>query len=216
MIMNKRFAIFDMDGTLVDSMGYWKSLGDEYLTSKVVRHNATDILKRTEAMSMLESATLFIKEFGITGTPESVAEEMNDLMNHHYLTDIPLKPGVQQYLDTLRHHKVRMCVASATAGELIRSCLNRLGVADYFDFMLSCETIGISKEQPDIFYACAKQFGAAPEDIAVYEDALYAASTAKKAGFHVIGIYDTVSDHRWEKLKELADEIIPDWETAQL
>ena len=107
-----------------------------------------------------------------------------------------------------------MCVASATAEELMDACLTRLGVAHYFSFLLSCETVGAGKTHPDVFWESAKRLGAEPANIAVYEDALYAAKTAKHAGFYTIAVRDNSNQPHWETLTALADEAIPDWQSA--
>ena len=176
--MDKKYAIFDMDGTLVDSMVYWRNLAKEYLNQKGISNIPDTILEKISPMTMTESAALFIEEFGIDGTPEAVTNEMNDLMDTHYYKDIPLKKGVKEYLKGLHDAGVSMCVASATAIPLVEACLTRLGIRDCFSFVLSCETIGVGKSRPDIYYAAADRFGALPEETAVYEDALFAAEPA--------------------------------------
>jgi len=212
--MDKRFAIFDMDGTLVDSMAYWKNLAAEFLERKGIQSVSADILERIKPMTMSESAALFIQEYGLSGTAESVAAEMNAMMDEHYRNDIPLKPGVQEYLEALHRKGAAMCVASATAEELMAACLSRLGVSPYFSFLLSCETVGAGKNRPDVYWASAKRLGAEPAEIAVYEDALYAAETAKSAGFYTVAVRDDSNRPHWEALTALADETILDWKTA--
>lgn len=209
--MNKKYAIFDMDGTLIDSMVYWKHLATEYLERKGVKEIPDDLQERIKPMTMTESAALFVEEFGVDGTPDNVAAEMNAMMDEHYRKDIPLKKGVHEYLKNLHESGVKMCVASATAEPLMRSCLERLDVADYFEFLLSCEEVGAGKNKPDVYFAAAKRLGAEPGDIAVYEDALYAAETAKNVAFYVVGVYDESADAHWNEMKALADETIREW-----
>lgn len=205
--MDKSFAIFDMDGTLIDSMPYWGTLGAEYLGRRGAQMT-DDLRQRIKPMTMTESAALFIREFDLPGTPESVAAEMNDMMDAHYRADIPLKPGVKEYLVSLRKKGVTLCVASATAEHLMERCLTRLGVRENFEFLLSCESVGAGKDRPDVYFTAARRLGAGAGECAVYEDAIYAAKTAKEAGFYVVGVYDESADKRWAELSALADETI--------
>ena len=209
--MDKKFAIFDMDGTLIDSMGFWKNLATEYLTARGVTEIPAKILERIKPMTMSESAALFQQEFGLTGDVEA---EMNAMMDEHYRKDIPLKPGVREYLENLHCQGVRMCVASATAEHLMESCLTRLDVRQYFEFLLSCETVGAGKRSPLVYQESARRLGTVPGEIAVYEDALYAVQTAKAAGFHVVGVYDDSAADSWQAIEQESDEVILNWEEA--
>lgn len=211
MKMEQQFAIFDMDGTLVDSMGYWQELGREYLRSKGVTEGVEDVLDRMKPMTMTETGALFIETFGLPGTPESVAKEITEVMAEHYRADVPVKEGVKAYLEEQKRRGIRMCIASATAEELVDLCLRRLGLRDYFEFLLSCVTIGHGKTRPDVYLAAMERLGTARENVKIYEDAKYAVRTAKDAGFHVVGVYDHNSDAYWEEIRGMADEIILDW-----
>ena len=209
--MDKPFAIFDMDGTLIDSMTFWENLAAEYLTSKGIREIPAEILEQIQPMTISESTALFQKAFGLTGDPE---DEMNAMMDAHYRNDIPLKPGVLKYIQMLQRRGVRMCVASATAEQLMESCLTRLGVRDYFEFLLSCETVGVGKRSPLVYHESARRLNASPAEIAVYEDALYAVQTAKAAGYYVVGVYDHSAAENWSAFAQEADELILNWEDA--
>lgn len=209
--MDKKFAIFDLDGTLVDSMPYWKNLSPEYLHSKGIEEIPRDILEKITPMTVKESSCFFVEQFGLDATPETVADEIHDMMAGHYLEDIPLREGVGEYLEELSRQGVRMCVASATVERLIDACLERLGVRHYFEFTLSCDTVGAGKKSPLVYHTAARRLGSAPQETAVYEDSFFAATTAKNAGFYLCGVYDPVSDASWEKLRAISDEEIARW-----
>ncbi len=202
-----------MDGTLIDSMGYWQRLASEYLFSRGVTpaQIPADLPERIKAVTVTGAAALFIDLFGFSGTPESIAAEINALMDEHYRRDIPLKPGVKEYLASLRQRGVQMCVASATAAPLMEACLTRLGVRQEFAFLLSCEEVGAGKNSPEVYLQSAARLGCVPAEAAVFEDALFAAQTAKKAGFYVVGVYDETAKDSWEDISRLADETILHW-----
>lgn len=203
-----KYAIFDMDGTLVDSMKYWKGLAAEYLHSKGIKDLPVDLNEKIKPMTMTESAAMFIDEFGIKGTVQDVEDEMNHMMDAHYINDVGLKEGVKDYLDNLKRAGVHMCVASATAEELVVKCLSRLGVYEYFEFAVSCDSAGAGKNSPAVYEMATKKLGASRKETVVYEDAFYAVKTAKNAGFYVIGVYDENSRERWDKIKKIADGTI--------
>ncbi len=210
--MNKKYAIFDMDGTIVDSMGYWKELAVEFLHSKGIFDISEELLIKIRPMTMTESSTVFINEFNLPLTVPEVISEMNRIMTEHYYHDIELKNGIVSYLDIMKSRGVHMCVASATPKPLIEACLKRLEVSDYFDFIISCDEVGAGKGSPAVYYACGDRFGnIKAEDIAVFEDAIFAGRTAKIANFYLVGIYDEISSDTWNELSEISDEIITDW-----
>ncbi|MBQ8217432.1 MAG: HAD family phosphatase [Oscillospiraceae bacterium] len=209
--MDKNFAIFDMDGTLVDSMPYWKNLSPEYLHSKGISDIPKDILEKITPMTVKESSHFFVEQFHLDATPETVADEIHAMMGIHYIEDIPIREGVQEYLEKLKSRGVKMCVASATVERLMDACLERLGVRHYFEFTLSCDTVGAGKNSPLVYLTAAERLGAKPEETAVYEDSCFAAATAKNAGFYLCGVYDPVSDAHWEELKALSHEVIAHW-----
>ena len=204
--MDKSFAIFDMDGTLVDSMGRWDDVLVEYLQDRGVSPVPDELLQQTASMTMMETLTLVIRRFGLDDTPEMAQKALQDIMEGHYRQDIELKPGVAELLAALDRRGVRMCVVSATPEPLIELCLTRLGVRKYFQFVLSCDSVGAGKDRPDIYYTAAERLGAAPEDAAVFEDSLSAVQTAKGAGFYVVGVWDEAETSRWETIRRLADE----------
>lgn len=211
--MDKRFCIFDMDGTLVDSMPFWDALAADYLEQHGL-HPTAEQLDAIDPLTMPETAAYFMEAFSIPGPPERIIREMEGVMEVHYRTDVPLKPGVREYLERLKARGARLCVATATAGPLARACLERLGVDKLFNFVLSCETLGVGKTRPDIFLEAARRLGAPPGEIAVFEDAPYAARTARAAGFYTVAVADAAFAGDWDTLSALAHETITDWRKA--
>ena len=210
--MQHKYCIFDMDGTLVDSMGHWKNLEREFLLSKHIDTDVDEVLQHIQHMTIPAAMEYFIDRFGFEGTVDSLTEEFNALMAAHYASDVEVKPGVPAYLEKLHNSGVKMCIASATSVPLVTICLERLGLRKYFEFLLSCVDVNASKDKPDVFLEAARRLGGTPAETAVFEDSLVASTTAKAAGFYVVGIYDKYSEHNWPAIQALADELIIDWE----
>lgn len=214
--MNKKFAIFDMDGTLVDSMGFWNRLSDEFLARRGFPPLSPELQEESIALTMEGTANLFIRAYGLSETPEQICAEVNGLMEEHYRADVPLKPGAAALLERMKAARFRMCIASSTAPALLDICLRRLGVRDYFEFLLSCEEVGEGKNRPTVYLEAARRLGGSPENTVIFEDILVAAQTAKAAGFSLCVIYDVNSDAEQGQLKALADCYITRWDDPAL
>lgn len=207
---NKKYCIMDMDGTLIDSMPYWNTLSPDYLVSRGITKSTEGLVDRLKTMTMPEACVYLKKEYDLPESPQDLLEELNGVMRRHYEEDIPLKKGVLEHLEQLTQQGAELCVVTATAIPLVRLCLERLGVAQYFKFLMSCEEVGCGKDHPDAFLEAAKRLGAQPNKIYVYEDALTALRTAKAAGFKTVAVYDPYSGS-WEECASIADETITDW-----
>lgn len=211
--MELKNCIFDMDGTLVDSMGYWRGLERDFL----VRHGADDtpalneLLDLAKPLPLIQAAELFIHHCGLADPPEQARDEMMNMMKVHYQQDVQLKPGVTAYLTELKRQGAHMCVVTATPKHLVEICLSRFKLLPYFDFLLTCDEVGAGKDHPDVFLTAARRLNASPSEIAVFEDTLQAAQTAKQAGFYTVGIYDETGAAYWSVLSEAADETMRHW-----
>lgn len=214
--MKKQFAIFDMDGTLTDSMGFWNRLVDELLARRGFPPLSPELQEESVALTTQGTAELIIRVYGLSETPEQIARELNSLMETHYRTDVPLKPGAAELLERLHGAGFKMCIASSTDPALIGICLRRLGVRDHFQFLLSCEEVGVGKTQPAVYLEAARRLGGTPDNTIIFEDILVAARTAKQAGFSLGIIYDENSADEQEQLKALADCYITRWDDPAL
>lgn len=202
-------VIFDVDGTLLDSMYVWKNAGEKYLNSLDIKAES-DLGDRLFAMS-LEGAADYIREnYHLNESRELITAQVIQLVEEEYFYNIPLKSGAEQFLKFLKENNIPMAVATSSDRRVVETAFKRLGIFDYFSKIFTCSETGAGKDKPDIYYRAAEYLGYPPEKIWVFEDALHAAQTAKNAGFYVTGIYDSSCTEQ-EKLKKLADIYIKEF-----
>ena len=201
--MEFKAAIFDMDGTLTDSMPVWDGVWAEFLRRRGIAPDP-DITSKYKALTLLQAADYYRVNYGIAGTPEEICADVNALVREGY-GRVGLKPGVPGYLRRLRDRGVPMCVATNTARELVEYVMGRLRILEYFDFILPCAEFGSGKAKPDIFFECARRLGAAPGETCVFEDAPHALRTAHDAGFLTGAIWDSSYAADEPLLRSLAD-----------
>ncbi len=205
--MERQFAIFDLDGTLLDSMPVWKNLGKSYLLSRGVKppENLLEILK---TQTLEESADYFRKHLGLSGSTEEILRGIHEMITRDYAETIQVKPFVRDYLKKLYTYGQKLCVATATPANLAALALERLDLLQYFSFVLDCGEAGNGKNSPDIYLQAANRLGAPMEACTVYEDTLHAIKTAKNAGFYVIGVQDASASQDEAEIQSLCDRYI--------
>ena len=183
-------AIFDVDGTLLDSMSIWDTIGTDYLRSigYIPRENLNEIFKN---MSLLQAAEYYRNEYGVTLRVEEIMSGVNAMLEQFYQYEAPLKPGAAELLARLRQNRVKLCIATATDRYLVEAALARCGVLSYFGEIFTCNGVGHGKDEPHIFEAALRFLGTERAETVVFDDALYAIRTAKEAGFPIAAVYDT-------------------------
>jgi len=205
-------AIFDMDGTLLDTMPYWR-----YTTLEFMLHHqlpvSDELLTRMYKTSSRRLVMQVSDQYGLNLDKQAVVAEMEGYMNRHYLYDANLKcPSVPAFLKKLKRQGVRMCVATGSPRAYARNGLQRLGLLDYFDFVTDNYEGALTKDKPGYFDALLDRLGTTRERCWVFEDALYAMESAKASGLRVCAIEDDAQLADREGIKALADVYIRDYE----
>ena len=197
-----KFAIFDLDGTLLDSSKMWETLGERYLTmlGKTPEEGLTEML---DEMTLVTSAQYLRESYDISYSADEIMRHLNRMIESYYNEDVRLKDGAHKLLAALRAQCVHMSVATASDERLGLNALTRLGVGDFFAGAVSCTKYG-SKTSPDVFLAAADLIYAIPEETVVFENSLTAVQTARKAGFVTAAVAD-ISESNQEALKQAAD-----------
>ena len=185
--------IFDMDGTLTDSMTVvWEGAPDALL-ARYGRTPKSDLHKTLLTMGMADGAAYLIREYDLPLKMEDYNDVMWDVITKLYET-VELKPGVRELLARLKAEGARMCICSNTWSAQCRTVLTRLGIDEYFDFYVEAQG-ALHKSRPDVFFQTLTRLGGTdPDRCVVCEDSLYAARTAHDAGFRVIGIADALGN----------------------
>lgn len=213
--MEIKAAIFDMDGTLVDSLMVWDVLwsrfGSLFIKDEKFRPSEEDD-KKVRTLKLNDAMDLIHKNYGFGKSGSELLKIANEMMIEFYSTDVKLKKGVKEFLENLKANGIKMCIASATAMELIEVAMNHCGLKQYFDKVISCADVGKGKDEPDVFLAAANFLGEKIEEIWLFEDSLVAIETARKIGMKTVGIYDKYNFGH-ERMKEISDLYVDDEET---
>lgn len=195
-----------MDGTLLDSMGIWEDVGEIYLKRRgmAAKPGLNDVIIN---MRLIDAAQFLIDDYGLSASVEEVCDEFKDIVQQYYNNEAPIKPGVYEFLEELKSRGVGMCLATATNRHMVEPALKRLGLYDYFSEIFTTKEVGKHKGFPDIYRVSLEHLGTDRSNTLVFEDALYAANTAKADGFLVAGISDRFCRELAE-VKELSDVYI--------
>lgn len=202
-----RGAIFDLDGTLLDSLWVWDEIDKRFLLRRGI-DPPSDYLSVVNGMEFMQAAVYTIERFRLHERPESLCEEWSALAREAYAQEIPLKPYAKEYLAYLAGRGVRLGIATSSRPELYIPALERAGVHRLFSAATVTSEVPRGKQFPDVYLETAKRLGVSPADCAVFEDILHGVKSAKSAGFYTVGVADAYSAADKEEICRTADRYV--------
>lgn len=204
MLTNIKAAIFDLDGTLIDSMWVWGKIDEDYFKNRnmVLPSN---LKSQIEHLSFDDTAEYFRTNFGMLDTIEEIKKEWTDFAYVEYLNNVKLKAGVVEFLSLLKTLNIKIGLATSSSKALLEAVLQANGIYHYFDSITLTDEVSRGKSFPDVYLLAAKKLGVSPEECIVFEDILPAVKGAKAAGMKVVGVYDDFSKLDREDIINHAD-----------
>ena len=202
----KKFYLFDLDGTLIDSMRQWSQKMLLILERENIPY-PEDIIQKITPLGDVKTAEYFFR-LGVKKSVEEILAAMDAYAEEEYAHKIPLKPYVREYLMHLQHRGASLNVLTASPHKLTDVCLKRNSVWNCFENVWSTEDFGLAKSDPQIFHAVARKLCSSEEDILFFDDNLLALAAAKKAGLKTVGVFDASSLASEEEMKGYSDRYI--------
>lgn len=204
-------VIFDLDGTLVDSMGLWRDIDIEFLSARGIEYK-DDLQEKIEGMSFTETAVFCKDYYKLTESVEELKEIWNQMAEDKYRYEVQLKPGVMGFLEELKRRGIKMGIATSNSKELIAA----VNEAYHFDRYISCVVTSCSvnkgKPAPDVYLEAARQLSVLPEECLVFEDIVKGIEAGKNAGMLVCAVEDSFSAEQRERKKAISDYYIESYD----
>lgn len=211
MLEQVKAVIFDMDGTLIDSMGVWGEIDHEFLEKRQISV-PDDIQRAIEGKSFTETAEYFKERFALPESVEEIMAEWVQMCKVHYEHRVPLKQGALKLIQFLHAQGYKIGMGTSSQRELVNAIFERHGLHKYFhSIRTSCE-VGRGKPFPDIFLKVAEDLGVKPEECLVFEDTLAGVLAGKRAGMRVVAVYDHYSLPVVDEIRKNADKYIDNFE----
>lgn len=207
MLKKKKAVIFDLDGTLMDSMWLWADIDIEYL-GKYGLELPANLQTEIEGMGFTETAAYFKERFGLPDPIEQIKSEWNRMAYEKYAREVRPKPGAAFFLRYIRSHGIKTGIASSNSRELIAACLDSNGMQGMFDCItISCD-VPRGKPAPDVYLSAACSLGVEPENCLVFEDVPMGIRAGRSAGMQVCAVEDHHSMDQQQEIRSLANYYI--------
>ncbi|MDO5603105.1 MAG: HAD family phosphatase [Oscillospiraceae bacterium] len=197
-------AVFDLDGTLLDSTRLWEKIDTAFLAARKIALPA-DYMQTVNSMEFSQAACYTIERFQLQETPQALMREWRRMAREAYAREVPLKPFAKEYLDALIQKGVQIGAATSSTEDLFIPALENNGVRGLFSAVVTTKEAGRDKSAPDVYLKTAERMGLKPPDCAVFEDTLQGLQSARAGGFVTVGVYDEASDHEREAIIKEAD-----------
>lgn len=205
LLQGKKGVLFDMDGTLIDSMPMWRTLDVEYIGRYGI-HPDMEFHHQVATMTLIQAANFIKEQFDIPKTSEEIFNDFQNMVIEEYRNTIPLKPYARELVKWMKRDGYKVAVATANEIHLSEMVLERTGLMADVDTIVSCTMSGASKESPAVYELACANMRITPVECVIFEDSLRAMYTAKKAGFVTVAVYDDVAKDSWEEICRITDE----------
>lgn len=209
-LKNIEGAVFDLDGTLLDSSWVWEKVDEKFLGDRGFQV-PDDYVDEISPLGAERAAVYTIERFGLNEDKDDIVREWIEMAKKEYATEIVCKPYAKEFLEELHKLNIKMAVATSSDRELFMKTLEREGILKYFQKIVTVDEVERGKGYPDIYEEAARRIKVNPHKCLVFEDILAGVTGASLGEFNVVAVFDEKSKHNWEKIKSISKYSINDY-----
>ena len=209
-LKNIEGAVFDLDGTLLDSSWVWEKVDEKFLGDRGFQ-GPDDYVDEISPLGAERAAVYTIERFGLNEDKDDIVREWIEMAKKEYATEVVCKPYAKEFLEELHKLNIKMAVATSSDRELFMKTLEREGILKYFQKIVTVDEVERGKGYPDIYEEAARRIKVNPHKCLVFEDILAGVTGASLGEFNVVAVFDEKSKHNWEKIKSISKYSINDY-----
>lgn len=209
-LKNIEGAVFDLDGTLLDSSWVWEKVDEKFLGDRGFQV-PDDYVDEISPLGAERAAVYTIERFGLNEDKNDIVREWIEMAKKEYATEVVCKPYAKEFLEELHKLNIKMAVATSSDRELFMKTLEREGILKYFQKIVTVDEVERGKGYPDIYEEAARRIKVNPHKCLVFEDILAGVTGASFGEFNVVAVFDEKSKHNWEKIKSISKYSINDY-----